>query len=410
MKLIYAIALILIFYSCTNQETELVLDATQLREIPVPCTHAGEPNLFVSETGKTYLSWIEHLNDNTVALQFSTLKNNEWTTPKTIASGTNWFVNWADFPSLAAYENNGKSLAAHWLQKSAEGTYDYDVRIAQSQDGGATWQASFIPHRDSIVAEHGFVTMLPLSADRMFATWLDGRYTKGDDHDTHEHGHGGGDMTLRTATFDPQGNLYDETELDHRVCDCCQTDAALTDNGVVVVYRDRSPEEVRDISIVRKTDDGWLQPQTVYADNWKIAGCPVNGPAINAFGNQVAVAWFTMANNEPRVFVVFSENGGRTFGEAIRVDEGSPLGRVDVLWLNSQEILVTWIEETPNQTTINARQITAKGETKSSFIITQTDTARKSGFPIIEKNDEQIIFAWTHVDSLTTVRTMVVDL
>jgi len=110
------------------------------------------------------------------------------------------------------------------------------------------------------------------------------------------------------------------------------------------------------------------------------------------------------------VFVVFSENGGRTFGEAIRVDEGSPLGRVDVLWLNSQEILVTWIEETPDQTTIKARQVTANGETKTPIVISQTDAARKSGFPIIEKNDEQIIFAWTDVDSLTRVRTVVVDL
>ncbi len=409
MKLTYYIIPILLLFSCTNQETELVLDASQLREIPVPCTHAGEPNVFVSETGTTYLSWIEHLNDSIVALQFSTLKNKKWTAPKKIASGTNWFVNWADFPSLAAYEDDEKSLAAHWLQKSAKGTYDYDVRIAQSQDGGATWQPSFIPHRDGIAAEHGFVTMLPLSSDRMFATWLDGRHTKGDDHDAHGHGHGG-DMTLRAATFDPQGNLYDETELDHRVCDCCQTDATLTDDGVVVVYRDRSPDEVRDISIVRKTAEGWLQAQTVHADNWEIAGCPVNGPAVDALDNRLAVAWFTMANDEARVFVIFSENGGRTFGEAVHVDEGSPLGRVDVLWLNSQEILVTWIEETPDQTTIKARQITAKGEAKPSFTITQTDAARKSGFPIIKKNEEQIIFAWTHVDSLTSVRTVVTDL
>ena len=63
--------------------------------------------------------------------------------------------------------------------------------------------------------------MLPKDDDKIFATWLDGRFTKieGEEttHDSHnDHGHGGGGaMTLRTATFNIEGKLYNEKELDH---------------------------------------------------------------------------------------------------------------------------------------------------------------------------------------------------
>jgi hypothetical protein len=47
------------------------------------------------------------------------------------------------------------------------------------------------------------------------------------------------------------GTLGKEVLLDGRVCECCATSAASTPDGIAVVYRDRSKEEVRDISIVR---------------------------------------------------------------------------------------------------------------------------------------------------------------
>jgi len=188
MKLITIYLLVIVLLSsCEIKKDTSVFDAFSRKGISTPCKKGGEPNLFVSENGKTYLSWVEYLNDTTDALVFSKLENGEWSAPKTIASGSDWFVNWADFPSLVSAGKDGQYLAAHWLQKRAEGTYDYDVRIAQSQDGGQTWNPSFVPHRDSIAAEHGFVSMLPISSDKIFATWLDGRNTKGEGHDADSH-------------------------------------------------------------------------------------------------------------------------------------------------------------------------------------------------------------------------------
>lgn len=193
---------------------------------------------------------------------FSKLVKNKWAAPKEIARGNNWFVNWADFPFIVAYKNNDQHLAAHWLQKRADGTYDYDIFISQSTNGGKKWLSPFIIHTDGIVAEHGFVTLLPTDDNKIFATWLDGRNTKtgkenSNNHDDHGHGDA---MTLRTASFDINGKLYDEAEFDNRICDCCQTTATFINGNPIVAYRDRSEEEIRDIFFTKKINDKWSEP------------------------------------------------------------------------------------------------------------------------------------------------------
>ena len=40
------------------------------------------------------------------------------------------------------------AIVAHWLQKSGADTYAYDVRVAQSMDGGASWSAPRVLHDD----------------------------------------------------------------------------------------------------------------------------------------------------------------------------------------------------------------------------------------------------------------------
>jgi len=364
----------------------------------------GEPNLAIDRNGTPYLSWVEYTDDSTDVLQFALLKTDFWSNVRAIASGNDWFVNWADFPSMAIHHENPKLMAAHWLQKSASGTYDYDVRISISQNGGEDWSPSFIPHRDSISAEHGFVSMLSIPNQQFFATWLDGRNTKSGTssaaHDSHEHS--GGPMTLRAATFDQEGNLYNEVELDNRVCDCCQTAAVNTTSGIVVAYRDRSENEIRDISIIRQTGFGWSEPKVISNDNWEIAGCPVNGPAIDAIGNNLAIAWFTGANDQSKVQVIFSDDAGATFSEPIRVDGGHPLGRVDLVMLSESTTLVSWIEQNEVKTELLTRKISSNGSSSPVRKITEIAGSRSSGFPRMIHSKDQIIFAWTKTKALKT--------
>ena len=107
---------------------------------------------------------------------------------------------------------------------------------------------------------------------------------------------------------------------------------------------DRSKEEIRDIVITRFDGKEWSAPKTIFDDRWQISACPIQGPAISAAGDHIAVAWFTGADDKPKVQVALSADGGKTFGAPVQIDEGDPIGRVDVVALESGGAVVTWIE------------------------------------------------------------------
>jgi hypothetical protein len=238
---------------------------------------------------------------------------NSWSAPVIIATGRNWFVNWADYPVIAT-DGDGNFIA-HYLEKSDAAKFTYDIKTISSADSGKLWGQSKLLNEDNIKAEHGFVSIVPYK-DGFFACWLDGRKTASEESQGGHDGHHG-EMTLRAAMIDKNGNKTNEWELDGKVCDCCQTTAAITDNGPVVIYRDRSDDEIRDMSIVRFINGQWTEPKTTHADNWQIKACPVNGPRADAINNHLAIAWFSMKEKDGEVKIVFSKDGGETFDKPI---------------------------------------------------------------------------------------------
>ena len=349
---------------------------------------SAEPNLAVAGDGRVYMTWLEPA-DSGFALRFAVLDGRRWSAPGTIRAGRDFFVNWADFPSIQVLD--GGRLAAHWLQRNGSGTYAYGVRISQSADGGRTWSTPVMPHRDSSQTEHGFVAMWR-EGGTLGAAWLDGRKTVSE---TPSHGHGG-EMMLMSTTIDANGQPGAEVPLDQRTCDCCQNSAAMTSNGPIVAYRDRSPDEIRDIYVTRRVGGTWLPGRPVHQDNWKINACPVNGPAIAADGRRVAVAWFTAANDSARVKLAFSDDAGATFGPPVRIDGGVPAGRVDVALLKDGGALVTWIERVGGDTAaVRVRRVARDGRAGAPMVIAQSSAARSSGFPQMVLTGSDVVFAWT---------------
>jgi len=392
---------VIIFGCRTSESGKNSAPALQQLESPA-ATKSQTPNLFAAADGKIYLSWIEALGEDHHALKFSVMEKNGWTDARTIAHGDNWFVNWADFSSLSVL-NNG-ALAAHWLAMTGDEKYAYAVNISFSPDAGNSWKAPIVPHTDGTPTEHGFVSLLPWENDRALAAWLDGRamWSKSQKHgENNEHGF----MSLRSAMIDMEGNLYNEAMLDERVCDCCQTGAGLTSHGALVAYRDRSEKEMRDISIVRFENGKWSQPETLFNDGWEINGCPVNGPSVATRGNEVAIAWYTEANDTSKVKVIFSRDGGKTFGQPIRVDDGDPMGRVSVILLSTGEALVCWMEMIESNAEVRIRRVRPDGNVGKSITVTPTSATRASGFPRLAHNGDELVFAWTKLEDERSVHT-----
>jgi hypothetical protein len=375
-----------------------------VRELETPAAAgSGEPNLARGPDGRALLSWIEPSGEGRHALRFASRAQGEpWSEPRTIAEGSGWFVNWADFPALAALPDG--ALFAHWLARSGPGTYAYDVRVTVSRDGGRTWSDPVVPHRDGTRTEHGFVSLSPWSANAMGLVWLDGRKTAGASHG--EQGPMAAEMSLMHGTIGSDGRLGGETMLDGRVCDCCQTDAARAGDATVVVYRDRSAREVRDVSVVRFAGGRWSEPQPLAADGWEINGCPVNGPAVAASGSQVVAAWFTSPRDRSRVSVAFSTDAGATFGAPIVVDEGRPVGRVDVV-MTGERALVSWLEQGKKGVELRVRHVAADGTRGVPLTVADTSAARSSGFPRLLETGGEVLVAWRDAGEPPRVRTAV---
>lgn len=339
------------------------------------------PRLHVPADRAAVLSWLEPAGDGH-ALRFARFVKGGFSAPLTVATGEDWFVNWADTPSVVVLPDG--RLAAHWLPKNGPGTYSYDVRLAYSDDRGATWNDPVTPHTDETRTEHGFARLFP-DGGELGAIWLDGRRTAE-----------GGPMTLRYGQLDGRGRLRAARELDERVCDCCMTGVAKTSAGLLVVYRDRSEDEIRDIYRVLRTEDGWTGPLPVHRDGWEIPGCPVNGPAVAADGDRVAVAWFTAAGNRPVVKLAFSRDGGDTFEAPIIVDDTGPVGRVDVVLDGAGRAWLTWLDGDTEPGRVRLQRFGPDGDATEPVEVTRVDAGRRSGFPVLGLVPEGLLLAWTH--------------
>ena len=378
----------------------------KLEEIHFPynSNKTGESYLMVSDN-ELFISWIEEKIDSNF-LYMSKLVNNQWDDKELIVKGTDWFVNWADFPSISINKINCLKIA-HYLKKSSVETFSYDVNFLINPLN--SWKSEQKMHGDGTLSEHGFVSIQPYN-EGFISSWLDGRNTSANNKHS---GHASGPMSLRSAIINSKGKVIKEIEIDDMVCDCCQTSIAVSNDIPIVVYRDRSKSEIRDISVSRFINSSWSKPYSLNDDKWKINGCPVNGPSIKSNGRHVVVAWFSAANGKPEVNVKFSNNQGKSFGKKILINtsEVLPLGRVDIDFIDNKQAVISWMSTNNGIGSINLRKIGIDGVTGDIISLSNISDSRATGFPQIEKLDNHLILSFTDEnDGLKKIKTFKVPI
>lgn len=348
--------------------------------------------LTAGANGGTYLIWLEPVADGAHALKFSSLEGSTWAAAREIARGSDWFVNWADHPSIAVAADG--SMFAHWLVHTGRktGSYGYGIRVARSTDRGATWPTIFEDGMENVADYAGFMTFgfEPEGARAVYLSPV-APDTGGAGH---EHG-AEPTKTLAAVHFDSSGRPIARQVIDGDVCSCCPTDVAATDEGLVAVYRDHRPGEIRDISIARLEPRGWTGPTRVHEDGWKIAGCPTNGPAVDARGQTVAVTWFTAAQDTPRVKLAFSSDGGRSFGSPVTVDDGRPVGWPAIVLLDDGSAAVSWLERrTEGKGEVLVRRVGTDGKAGTPVVVAPALSGRATGMPRMVRAGDRLLVAW----------------
>ena len=326
------------------------------------------------------LSWIDRKSKGVASLRFAGWKGKKFGKAKTVVTSKQMFANWADIPSVI--EAPSGDLYAHWLKRISSETYAYGIRIVRSTDRGKNWNPMGWLHNDTSPTEHGFVSFIP-EGKRVRAFWLDGRSM------TKE----GGKMMLRTAILDG-GKIKEARVLDDDVCTCCPTSAAQITTGPMVVYRDRSPKEIRDIGFTHKKDSGWSKPSTVHTDNWFFPGCPVNGPSIASHGDLVAISRFTVSNNKAQVILRLSKPDKMKFGKEIVLDQNSPVGRCATV-STKDAVFTVWIGNEGKHTTLQMAQVSPAGKIERRTTLAPIDKNRSSGMPRAVVSGGYLWVTWT---------------
>lgn len=363
-----------------------------VERITTPATiDSGQPQLSASDRG-LILSWVEREGQR-ATLKFSERTASGWSASRVVASGSDWFVNWADVPSVVRLADG--TLVAHWLQKSGADTYAYDVRLSYSKDDGQRWSPSFTPHRDGTKTEHGFASLFQMPGAGLGLVWLDGRAMKpGSAHGAHG-GADAGSMSVRFASFGRDWKQTSEIPVDRRACECCPTSAVVTPDGPIVAFRNRDDKEVRDIHVSRFEHGKWTEPKAAHEDGWQTAACPVNGPMLSARGRGVALAWFTVKEEQGRALMAFSTDAGRTFGPPIRLDDSGALGRVDVELMPNGSAIASWIEFANQRAQFRMRRVEPSGARSQSVTVSNLAGTRASGYPRIARHGDELVLAWT---------------
>ena len=388
------------------------------RETPAPASQAGEatgllpwnlpappgsmaPDLVVGPRGRVALSWLNVESGRRTLLQYAELGvQDRWEGPLTIAVGNSFMANAVDTPHIAIADDH--ALWVQYLQRQPEG--GYGVRLTTSRSGGMNWSDPIAVNDDSVAAEHGFAALWPAGSDRIGIAWLDGR-DAGGEGEGHDDGHAhAGATALRAATFGPDLQRAGETVVDARSCDCCSTAVARTPDGVVLAYRDRDENEIRDIATVAFDGKRWSAPRPVHADGWHMEGCPVNGPSIAADGDDVVLGWFTAANDEPRVQLARSTDGGANFGAPLVLERGKQVdGRVAVA-LDGDNAWALWLREEFGGASLWLARLAPDLSRERERVKVATLKAHgiAAGYPKLALRDGTAYIVWTDSDGTLT--------
>ena len=350
-----------------------------------------QANWSLTREGNALLSWLDAAKDGSYTLRYSIRRGAQWSEPKTIAARRKFFRHPAELPEVMTL--NDGTLMAHWVENPVEESEAEFLYVSSSRDG-EHWTAPALAHADKSMVQHGLASMIASGTREASLFWLEA--LGGED----------GPISLKRTIVSGDGKTIKEESLDKDVCTCCPTAVVKTARGLLVAYRDHTPEDIRDIAVIRLENDRWTASKIVNADKWKINACPTNAATLSSRGDRVAIAWYTGAQDMPRVQLAFSSDGGTTFGKPVLVSTGHSYGYASVALNEAGGAIVTWLEQvaTGRGTLLLARQISPAGAAGPVLQVAQ-GSRQNLGYPRLLQAGNETWLAWGTADpKLQTAR------
>ena len=85
-------------------------------------------------------------------------------------------------------------------------------------------------------------------------------------------------------------------------------------------------------------------------------------------------------------------------------------GRVDIDWIDNENIIVSWIRASEKTSDIIVKVINIINGEGKEFFVESIPQGRISGYPQMEVVDNKALFAWTEINEKTSVTTKWISL
>jgi BNR repeat-like domain len=337
-----------------------------------------QPNWSIAPDGAAVFSWIEPSQGSSFALKYAVRHGAAWSPAVTIVANRHFFHHPAEMPEVIAVP--GGHWFAHWMEAPG-GDSDAEFVYVSSSADGKTWTAPLQAHHDRSPVQHGLASMIanPDGGGSIF--WLEA--LKGED----------APVSLKRTIVDATGKEVREEVIDGDVCGCCPTAVTKTTQGLLVAFRARSKDNIRDIAVTRLQNGKWTTPKIVSADGWKIEACPTNAASIKAKDDHVAVAWFTEAQDKPRELMAFSNDGGSTFTPPVMLSTGHAFGYTSLALEEDGGAIISWLEQSPEGAKVLVRRVTAAGVAGPVLEVAKGGKMAL-GYPKVFHNGSETFIAW----------------
>lgn len=281
-----------------------------------------------------------------------------------------------------------------WTTPTSE-KFTGDIRFARSLDGGKSWSAPTVVHRDRQLITHRFESLLVDQAGRIWATWIDKRDLSITQAAKREYA---GAAVYYAYSDDRGASWKGDYKLADNTCECCRIALTLDATGrAVAMWRHVFPGSERDhaFAVLKPEGEGGIV-ERVTTDRWKIDACPHHGPslAITADGTRHAV-WFNQVKGEGRAFY------GRLTGSTPANVQALPVGAMHAdIAARGNIVGIVWKRFDGNATRVESWLSKDGGRHFSPGPTLQT--AGESDQPRLLGTDHSMLIVWRKADGIVT--------
>ena len=234
--------------------------------------------------------------------------------------------------------------------------------------------------------------------------WVD---TRGMDVDA-----GAADVWATVSTDNGETFAEDYPVWKGDACPCCQLRATEEGGTVFVSARQVFEGKYRD-SIVARTDDhggAYTDRVRLGPGRWEIEACPLKPTAMDAVGDELYSAYYTMGEDPAGVYFVRSLDRGQTFSDARSVHpEAAVSDHPDVAASADGHVLLAWHGKTDGERRVFMRFSTDRGASFSPPMEVPAPEGRGEYPSLAAAPDGSFYLAWQQGEGVSVARVRVVE-